>query len=485
MKKYILFLIIFTFLFTLSITSAEDFGYNYLEGDLNVAQAVNYSQVNVNNSQFLRGYVPTDFVAVTGDTMTGDLTISNADIDLTDTTTNQILLPTAGTTPTAPTLAFGDGDSGIYERTANSLAFTTNGVLNMIVDSLGKYVGGVSNSFAFLGREGATSTNPTIAPSKADLNTGIGWAGASQMSLIAGSTEFMRVGSDRIRFYGKAYFDNQLNWITGYGQNGDLTVINDELWSATNSHTIIQVFRRKGAGAGKAPNNADIYQIQLTGSDGNGNRDVARIGGRIIGTVSAGDISGELYWSTRNGTGSLTERMILDSNGMLSVYGNTSGISIYAEGNVSASGYNTHTSIYDKDAGSPFDYIKDSNYYLDKNGDIDHSKFYGDSGTILIQDTSRPVIKMEEKQNCTDNVIIKPYCYSDSDNSTICEDVPVTEEVCEVYIEPVITYPYMKEQGQVSLSSEVDLLRQAVFIFNDCLEKSLTFDDYKFCVANN
>jgi len=59
MKKP-LFIFIFGILLvtTFSFISAEDWGYNYLEGDLNTAQAINYSQLNVNNSQFLRGYSP-------------------------------------------------------------------------------------------------------------------------------------------------------------------------------------------------------------------------------------------------------------------------------------------------------------------------------------------------------------------------------------------------------------------------------------------
>ncbi len=54
-------LLIFSFilLFSLTFISAEDFGYNYLEGDLDIQTAINYSTINVNNSQFLRGYSPT------------------------------------------------------------------------------------------------------------------------------------------------------------------------------------------------------------------------------------------------------------------------------------------------------------------------------------------------------------------------------------------------------------------------------------------
>jgi len=56
-KKVILGL--FFFIFLISFISAEGFGYNYLEGELNVAQAVNYTEKNVNNSIYFQSYTPT------------------------------------------------------------------------------------------------------------------------------------------------------------------------------------------------------------------------------------------------------------------------------------------------------------------------------------------------------------------------------------------------------------------------------------------
>ena len=47
-------LVVSTLVFSFSV-SAEEFGYNYLRGDLNVVQAVNYTQLNVNNSQYWNG----------------------------------------------------------------------------------------------------------------------------------------------------------------------------------------------------------------------------------------------------------------------------------------------------------------------------------------------------------------------------------------------------------------------------------------------
>ena len=41
--------------------------------------------------------------------------------------------------------------------------------------------------------EAATATNPTLIPNKADPDTGVGWAAADQLSLIAGGTEIARL----------------------------------------------------------------------------------------------------------------------------------------------------------------------------------------------------------------------------------------------------------------------------------------------------
>lgn len=46
--------------------------------------------------------------------------------------------------------------------------------------------------------EAATSTNPTLVPNKADLDTGIGWNAANNVSIVAGGTEAITIGSDTI-----------------------------------------------------------------------------------------------------------------------------------------------------------------------------------------------------------------------------------------------------------------------------------------------
>jgi len=54
----------------------------------------------------------------------------------------------------------------------------------------------------------------------------------------------------------------------------------------------------------------------------------------------------------------------------------TDSVSIYAENNISASGFITRTSVFDTTKLTT-DYIKNASYYLDSLGEINHSKFYG------------------------------------------------------------------------------------------------------------
>jgi len=139
-------------------------------------------------------------------------------------------------------------------------------------------------------------------------------------------------------------------------------------------------------------------------------------------------------------------RMVIDTSGNvgissidpsypLEVNASTSDISIWALGNISATGYITRTSVYDKSQGSALDQIKDADE-LKSNGEINDSKFFGHV-TYQVQDTSRPV---EESVSCVINE-------TSGEKGTCIE----------------IAYPYNKTEEGVLLDKEIDLLRQAVY----------------------
>lgn len=186
----------------------------------------------------------------------------------------------------------------------------------------------------------------------------------------------------------------------------------------------------------------------------------------------------------------------------LHVKSNTSGISIYAEANMSATGFIERTSSFDS-SKNPFDYILDSNNYLDK-GKIDHSKFYGYT-KYNKTDYSRPVYRTELQCNDIQVYEVCDYqlnkgfydkvCFNSTTNTTgeplenciaynisecrfekvedkdyfekVCENIEnqnctsVTENVCGNVT--ITDYPYQKTEEGVSLGNEVALLRQAVY----------------------
>lgn len=86
---------------------------------------------------------------------------------------------------------FGDGDTGLYEHIDNSLYFYTGGSTRWRM--LGLTFGAPDTSGPVLQAIAATATTPNITLNKNDGNTGIGWAGADQLSLIAGGVEMARL----------------------------------------------------------------------------------------------------------------------------------------------------------------------------------------------------------------------------------------------------------------------------------------------------
>ena len=155
----------------------------------------------------------------------------------------------------------------------------------------------------------------------------------------------------------------------------------------------------------------------------------------------------------------------------LEVHGNGSDtVTIWASGNVSATGFITRTSVYNPARGSVWNWIRDKSYYF-VNGIVDHSKFYG-AVTYKKKDTSRPV------------------------------QVPVTEEECEISMtDPetgegvevcfnktvmITEYPFQIEESGVELGEEINVLRQAMFELkqdNIAMKSELCFwnPNYSWC----
>lgn len=135
--------------------------------------------------------------------------------------------------------------------------------------------------------------------------------------------------------------------------------------------------------------------------------------------------------------------------------------------NVSATGYLTRTSIYDKSQGSALNKIKDASTLIDKNGNINHSAFYGSTSYIVV-DYSRPV---EEKYMEKECVLV----FRDENDTMGVNDCKDVEKIRYIY-------PYTTIEKAVDLGKEIDVLRQALFEIKDCTAKSSNWDLYKLCI---
>ncbi|MHC4312619.1 MAG: LamG domain-containing protein [Planctomycetota bacterium] len=103
---------------------------------------------------------------------------------------NHLLLPQVNE-PATPTLAFGDGDSGFFEQSDDVIYLSLGTVGRYRFD--GSNITTVSANRFSLRHEVPSSTNPVFVPNSSDLDTGVGWNAADELSLVAGGVEGIRV----------------------------------------------------------------------------------------------------------------------------------------------------------------------------------------------------------------------------------------------------------------------------------------------------
>ena len=115
---------------------------------------------------------------------------------------NQVLVP-LDNDPAAPTIAFGNGDSGFYEIADNNIGIAIAGLARFIINASG--MGGRDGAAGFILDEAATATNPTVVANRGDLDSGLGSNGQDTLTLVAGGLDCINiaeVGSARkIGFY--------------------------------------------------------------------------------------------------------------------------------------------------------------------------------------------------------------------------------------------------------------------------------------------
>jgi hypothetical protein len=160
----------------------------------------------------------------------------------------------------------------------------------------------------------------------------------------------------------------------------------------------------------------------------------------------------------------------------LEVYGNGSNtISIWAEGNISATGYITRTEVYEGDA---FEDTHDSSYYLD-NGEINHSKF-GKCAVTYEKPIREVVTESITKYNCTAHIhdgtnismiVSEPKVHENITCTEIQEEIRHiktvgVENVTEVNL---VCWTAKQEQAMSQLNTNINLYENVTQLVTDVL----------------
>jgi hypothetical protein len=104
--------------------------------------------------------------------------------------TDKLVLPQQNT-PAAPTLAFGDGDSGLLETSDDVLSISIAGIQYYTMSSSGLYA--VNNSYSFKLVDIVASYTIPAYRFVNDDDTGMGRGTGDSLSLIAGGVEGIRI----------------------------------------------------------------------------------------------------------------------------------------------------------------------------------------------------------------------------------------------------------------------------------------------------
>lgn len=105
--------------------------------------------------------------------------------------TVQVIVPTQDN-GAEPSIAFGDGDTGIFESSDDTLIFATAGIGRCYVSTNGDFMNYIDTGYGLM-NEVPSSTNPVLLPYRGDQNTGIGYAGSDHLSLIAGGIQGLSI----------------------------------------------------------------------------------------------------------------------------------------------------------------------------------------------------------------------------------------------------------------------------------------------------
>lgn len=141
-----------------------------------------------------------------------------------DSENRKMIIPTGGN-DNHPKIAFGDGNTGIYEVTDNTLVFTIAGNPKITLSGANMIFGSSSSHANIKLASVATSTNPNILPRNSDDDTGPTRDAEDELVLCAGGVAFLECDegdADSITIYA------DVNMI---GYNLKLDIIGDTVYS--------------------------------------------------------------------------------------------------------------------------------------------------------------------------------------------------------------------------------------------------------------
>jgi len=187
----------------------------------------------VNNSDMFVD-VSTGYVGIGDATPTSKLDV-DGDVNISDTSTNRLILPTSNDAVT-PTLSFGDGDTGFYESSDGTLVISIDTFVASLMTNTLFQSAQANGFFALDWGNIASATNP-VWTFRADEDTGLGKAGADALSLIAGAWEGIRINgtSKEITHAGNMTISGDL--IPSSNNSGYIGYGN-KIWSMANVNEI-------------------------------------------------------------------------------------------------------------------------------------------------------------------------------------------------------------------------------------------------------
>lgn len=471
-QKGILICLIGIFIFSFAV--AEEFGYNYLEGDLDVKSSINYSTVNVNNSDYLDSYDSSEFWLNDGtSTATGDWDIGSYDLATTGTGTfgTQVTTPIMETSGTGDTLAIqpdatGAGDGvELFENVATGdrpkLTFWgykdsgTPGTVkgSIYIDTWGR--------LTFEGADGTGSFGGILFEDQLTLDDALRFSGTTTGFLYRNIAS--GYGSYVMTFGGTSDVADEPIWIlTTYDRKDlDFSVPDSDsvpqLWIHDGSATAGNVMKLYHDGTdGTIHSNAGDLKITADGGDINfDDDDLTTTGTGTFGRVVLGDQdpiefgSNGGYIQSEDGGGYL---VIEPGSNKVYIAGD-----LYVEGEMDASSYATinlngnnlesvdeiHSYSGDITIKNPID-MDGNNLYSSGGGDLGTSSDYWDKSYITSSDPDILVLAPITAQRAADLLAYIPEenkgatLYFEKDNGL---RAVIGDDIYEVQMKKVGTLP--------------------------------------------